>query len=131
VAQKDLELILLRQWASHLNMPIFLVDRDGRLIYYNEPAETLLGRRFEEAGEMWVADLSSLFETTAEDGSPIASEDLPLGIAMAQRRPAYRRIRFRALDGIQRNVEITALPLEGQGGYWLGSVAIFWEVHEG
>jgi hypothetical protein len=44
---------------------------------------------------------------------------------------SHRRIRFKALDGVQRIVEITALPLEGQGGYWLGSVAIFWEAHEG
>jgi PAS domain S-box-containing protein len=129
MAQKEVELILLRQWASHLNMPIFLVDRDGNLLYYNEPAEVLLGRRFDEAGEMSVFDHSSLFETTAEDGSPIASEDMPLGIAMTQRRPAFQRIRFKALDGTQRLVEITAFPLEGQGGHWLGSVAIFWEAH--
>jgi ribonuclease BN (tRNA processing enzyme) len=77
MAQKEVELILLRQWASHLNMPIFLVDREGMLLYYNEPAEVLLGRSFDEAGEMPAADLSSLFETTDEDGSPIQSSDLP------------------------------------------------------
>ena len=129
MVQKELELILMRQCASHLGMPIFLVDRDGRLIYYNEPAEVLLGRPFDDAGEMFVTDLASLFDTSDEDGRPIPSDQLPLGIAMIQRRPDFKRIRFKALDGVERLVEIAALPLEGQGGYWLGSVAIFWEAH--
>ncbi len=131
MAQKDVELILMRQCASHLSMAIFLVDRDGRLIYYNEPAEVILGRRFDDAGEMFVADLADLFETHDEAGQPIASGELPLGIAMTQRRPAFKRIRFTALDGAQRLIEVTALPLEGEGGLWLGSVAFFWEAHTG
>ena len=31
-------------------MPIFLVDTEGNLLYYNEPAEAILGRRFSETG---------------------------------------------------------------------------------
>ncbi|HET8944352.1 MAG TPA: PAS domain-containing protein [Dehalococcoidia bacterium] len=129
MSQKDVELILMRQCASHLSMAIFLVDRDGRLIYYNEPAEAILGRSFDDAGEMMVADLAELFETHDEDGQPIPSDQLPLGIAMTQRRPAFRRIQFTALDGAQRLIEVTALPLEGEGGLWLGSAAFFWEAH--
>lgn len=130
MAQNELELILLRQWSSHLTMPIFLADREGNLLYYNEPAELLLGRTFDEAGAMPLSELSTIFETTAEDGSPIPSSELPLGIALTERRPAYRRVRVKALDGVQRLIEITAFPLEGQGGHWLGAVAIFWEAHE-
>jgi PAS domain-containing protein len=130
MAQNELELILLRQWASHLTMPIFLADREGNLLYYNEPAELLLGRTFDDAGAMPLSELATIFETTAEDGSPMPSSELPLGIALTQRRPAYRRVRVKALDGVQRLIEITAFPLEGQGGHWLGAVAIFWEAHE-
>ena len=50
-----IELILMRQLASHLRVPIFLVDGQGTLLFYNEPAEALLGRRFDEAGEMKMA----------------------------------------------------------------------------
>ena len=130
MAQNELELILLRQWASHLTMPIFLADREGNLLYYTEPAELLLGRSFDEAGAMPVAELATLFETADEDGAPMPTAELPLGIALTQRRPAYRRVRLKALDGVQRLIEITAFPLEGQGGHWLGAVAIFWEAHE-
>ena len=40
----EIELILFRQLAIHLLTPIFLVDERGALIFYNEPAEKLLGR---------------------------------------------------------------------------------------
>ena len=52
MSQKPIELILMRQLASTLAMPIFLVDADGTLAFYNEPAERVLGMRFEETGEM-------------------------------------------------------------------------------
>ena len=52
MAQKPIELILMRQLASSLVMPIFLVDTSGTLVYYNEPAEQILGVRFDEIGEM-------------------------------------------------------------------------------
>ena len=35
----DVEIILMRQFASYLALPIFVVDPKGDLIYFNEPAE--------------------------------------------------------------------------------------------
>ncbi|MBW2374226.1 MAG: PAS domain-containing protein, partial [Deltaproteobacteria bacterium] len=40
----DVELILLRQLASQLAMPIIVVDPRGDLLYFNEAAEAILGR---------------------------------------------------------------------------------------
>jgi hypothetical protein len=34
-SQKEIELILARQLASYLVMPIFIVDLQGNIIYYN------------------------------------------------------------------------------------------------
>jgi PAS domain-containing protein len=127
VAQ-DIELILLRQWASYLTMPIFLCDREGHLLFYNEAAEPLLGRRYDEAGEMPVSELANIFETKREDGSPLNAEDLPLGQALRDMRPAHDRIRMKGLDNVWRTIEITAFPIEGQGERHLGAVALFWEV---
>ena len=78
MAQKAVELILMRQLASYLAVPIFLVDPEGNLLYYNEPAERLLGRRYDETGEMPLAEWSTVFTPTAEDGSPLRPEELPL-----------------------------------------------------
>jgi hypothetical protein len=33
-------------------------------------------------------------------------------------------------DGVWRKIEVTAFPVEGQGGRHLGAVAIFWEAHD-
>jgi PAS domain-containing protein len=126
--QQPIELILTRQWASYLAVPVWVMGENGDLLYYNESAEAVLGRRFEEAGEMPGAELASIFQTTSEDGSPLKSEELPINIALLERRPAHSRLRLRGLDGFWRLVDVAAFPLEGQGGRQLGAVAIFWEV---
>ena len=126
--QRPIELILTRQLASYLAMPIFVVDTSGNLVFYNEPAEAVLGRRYEESGEMPLEEWSTVFSQTADDGSPIPRDSLPLVIALKKRRAAHRSLRIRGLDGVRRRIEVTAFPLEGQGGRQLGAVAILWEV---
>ena len=127
MAQKAVELILMRQLASCLAVPVFLVDPEGTLLYYNEPAERLLGRRYDETGEMPVVEWSTVFTPTTEDGSPLPPGEVPLAVALRTWRPAHRAIVIRGLDGVARRIAVTALPLEGQGGHRLGAVAIFWE----
>lgn len=129
-SQKEIELILARQLASYLVMPIFIVDPPGNLIYYNEPAEGILGRRFDETGEMPVEEWSTLFKPTDEIGRPLAPESLPLVIVLTQHRPAHREMWIQGLDGVRRRIEVTAFPIDGQGGRRLGAIAVFWEVRE-
>jgi PAS domain-containing protein len=126
--QQPIELILTRHWASYLAVPVWVVGENGDLLYYNEPAETVLGRRFDEAGEMPGPELASIFQTTSEDGSPISSDSLPINVALLERRPSHRRLRLRGLDGFWRLVDASAFPIVGHGGRQLGAVAIFWEV---
>ena len=128
MTQKDLELILLRQWAAHIQTPIWIAGVEGELLFYNEPAEQLLRRRFDEAGEMPLDQLAELFNTATEEGKPVASGDLPLGIALAQRRPAQGRIRVTALDGATRLIDVTAVPIIAQGDRHLGAIVFFMEV---
>lgn len=126
-SQKEIELILARQLASHLAMSIFIVDPPGNLVYYNEPAEAILGRRFEETGEMPIEEWSTIFKPTDENGNPLAPESLPLVIALTQHRPAHRGMWILGLDGVRRLIEVTAFPLDGQAERYLGALAIFWE----
>ena len=126
MSQKPIEVILMRQLASYLSIPTFVVDAEGTLLFYNEPAELLLGRRFDEAGEMGLEVWSTTFLPTDEDGSPLPPEALPLTIALRERRPTHRTIGFTGLDGVSKHIELTAFPLEGQGGRHLGAVAMFW-----
>ena len=127
--QKPVELILLRQLASHLSIPMFVIDAEGTLLFYNEPAEGMLGRRFDEAGEMRLDAWSTIFLPTDENGGRIPPEGLPLVIALRERRPVHRVIGITGLDGARKMIEITAFPLEGLGGRHLGAVAAFWDTH--
>ena len=131
MAQQEIELILLRELASCLVTPVFVVAPDGDLLYYNEPAEALLGRRYEESGEMPVAEWSTVFTPTEADGTPIPPERLPLVIALEQKRPAHLVFWITGLDGIRRKLEVAALPIRGQFDRNLGAAAIFWELEDG
>jgi PAS domain-containing protein len=122
-----IELILMRQLATYLGVPIFIVGADEQLLYYNEAAEMLLGRPYGDAGQMSLQDLTAIFQVVDAKGAPLAWDEQPLAIALRNNRPAHTRIRFHALDGVMRDVEVTAFPLEGQGGRRLGAAAIFWE----
>ncbi len=128
MVQREIELILTRQLASYLAMPIFLVDLDGTLIYFNEPAEVVLGRRYEETGDLPLGDWAAAFAPADESGRPMPVENLPLTIAVRDRRPAHGSLWITGLDGIARQISVTAIPLVGQGDRNLGSLAIFWEV---
>lgn len=121
-----IELVLMRQLAGYLAMPIFVVDPEGNLLFYNEPAEALMGLRFDEAGPMPAAEWSTMFSQRDEDGAPIPPEDLPLMIALRQHHPAHRTFWITGRDGVPRRLGLTAFPLEGAGGRHLGAVAIFW-----
>ena len=125
---KDVEVILARHLASCLAMPIFIVDPEGNLVFYNEPAEPILGRRFEESGEMPASEWSTVFAPTDAAGAAIAPEALPLMIALLDRRPAYLTFRILGLDGVSRHISSTAFPLIGQGARLLGAIALLWEM---
>lgn len=132
MAQKAVEIILMRQLASYLAMPIMLFDPDGNLLFYNEPMEAIIGQRFDETGEMTLDERYALFEMTDDDGSPLVREERPLVIALEKQRAAHRTVWLKKKpDGVRRRVEVTAFPLEGQGGRHLGAVVISWEAHEG
>jgi PAS domain-containing protein len=131
MVQKDIELILMRQLASCLGVAIFIVDPDGSLVFFNEPAEMLLGRRFEETGEMPSGELSSLFSPEDGRGMPLPSEDMPITVALRDRRPVIGRFSITSLDSVRRQVEVTAIPLIGQARRNLGAIAIIRETRVG
>lgn len=125
--QQHVELILMKQVASYLSMPVFLVDPEGTLLYFNEPAEAILGQRFEESGEMPVDEWGTAFQPTDADGNPLPLDELPLVQATVERRPAHGTFWIQGKDGVSRHLAVTAFPVIGQSGEELGSVALFWE----
>ena len=125
---KAIQIILARQLASCVAMPILLVDAEGTLIFYNEPAETILNQRFEETGEIPADEWNALVSVTDEDRNPVAPDARPMRAALLERRPVSRAIWTRSRDSPWRHVQVTAFPLVGEGGQLLGAISIFWEI---
>jgi PAS domain-containing protein len=127
MSQKEIEVILTRQLASYLAMPIFIVDPRGTLVFYNEPAEAILGCRFDETGSLSLDEWSQLFKPADAQGVPLLSGERPVLIAVRERRPSHRDFWICGVDNVLRHIEVTAFPLIGQADRYLGAVAIFWE----
>jgi PAS domain-containing protein len=127
ILQQEVEVILARHFAECLAMPVFIVDPNGNLLFYNEPAEIILGQRFEETGAMPADEWGTVFSPLDDDGSPLALDHLPLMIALEKKRPAHRYMLIKGLNGIPRRIGVTAFPIIGQANRFLGAIAIFWE----
>ena len=125
--QKSLVLILAREFASQLAMPMFIVDGRGDLVFWNESAETILGQTFAEAGEMSAEELTETFQIENLAGEWLNKERRAVGKAVLEQQPTHATHRIRGLDGVWHTVEVTAFPLLTGGDEMGGAVAIFWE----
>jgi PAS domain-containing protein len=110
---------------SALSTPAFLVDEGGLLVFYNEAAGMLLGKRFEELGTVGPQEWGSLFGPFDEAGEPIPYDDLPLVRAVRAGRPAHAEMTVRSTDGTQHDVEVSAFPIQTAHGSQ-GAIAVFW-----
>ena len=125
MTQRPLELILARNLMSALSTPAFLVDEGGVLVFYNEAAGALLGKRYEELGTVGPEEWGSLFGPFDEGGKPIPYEDLPLVVAVRNGRPAHADFEIRSADGAHHTVEVSAFPILTAHGSQ-GAIAVFW-----
>ena len=129
--QKSLLLILAREFSSQLAMPTFIVDGEGNLVFYNEAAESILGRSFAEVGQLGAEELVRTIDIANLEGEVLEPRDRAIGIALFERRPTHATRRLRAMDGVWHTVEVTAFPLMTGPDEVGGVVAIFWESGEG
>ena len=125
-----IEIILNRQLADCLDIPVFITDTSGNLLFYNEPAEDVLGKRYEDTGEMPVEQWSTVFKTKDENDAPLPPEELPLVKTLRDRLPYHKTFRIESLQGKVEKISVTSYPIIGRGGRFLGAVAIFWRTPE-
>jgi PAS domain-containing protein len=125
--QRNLILILARQFAAQLATAVFLVDAEGTVIYYNEAAELLLGQRFIEGRGMTSGEWSTAFAPRHESGERMPLEQLPIGVAIVEREPAHGAVTIRGADGVDRRIEATSFPLFAHTEDLVGGITFFWE----
>jgi PAS domain-containing protein len=129
MAQQPVELILVRHLASRLAVPVFVVDPSGDLVYFNEPAERVLGRRYDAIRFMPFEEWTTAFVPAAA-GRTLAVEELPLVVALRKAIPAHSRFDIISGDRVRRTIEVTAFPIIAPTERLLGAVAMFWETDE-
>jgi PAS domain-containing protein len=126
--QKSLALIRAREVAANLALPMVVLDPEGGIVFYNRAAEAILGDTFENAGELTSEQWAAAFSPETADGTPIAMHELPAGVALLERRAHHLRLCYTGLDGVRREVAVTAFPLMGREDELFGAVAIFWHL---
>lgn len=129
-SQRPIELILGRNFLASISTPAFLVDAEGVIVFYNEAAGALLGRRFEEAGNLPASEWLATFGPFGADGEPMPFEELPLTRATRHNRAAHARFRIRSVQGEEHQIEASAFPIVGADGF-SGAIAVFWPQEEG
>ena len=124
-AQRPLELILARNLLSSLSTAAFLVDEEGVVVFYNEAAAELLGRRFEECGPMTAEEWSSAHGPFSDDGRPIPFAELDLTRGLMRGRPGHSCFHIRSSEGADHLIETAAMPIVSTGGR-RGAMVFFW-----
>ena len=126
VEQAPVELILARQLASRLAVPVLVVDARGDTLFFNEPAELIFGRSFDEIDALPFEERTAILAPRLPDGRPMPVHGLPGMVAMRDRRPAHATFHMSGFDGVLRAVAATAIPLESAGGHVLGAFVVMW-----
>ncbi len=127
--QRNLVLILARDLADKLASAVFVVDEEGTLVYFNEAAAEILGKTFGEVGMLREEEWSKAFLPMEFDGRELNADQLPLVVARRERRPSHRAFRIKNMEGQERAIAVTALPLFARKDEFVGAAGIFWE-HE-
>ena len=124
-AQRPLELILARNLLTSLATPAMLVNQPGDIVFFNEAAGTLLGRRFEECGTMSAQEWVEIHGPFDSEGKPIPVERQPLTRALRANRPGHARHRIRSCSGAEHDIEVSGLPIIGSD-HFEGAMVFFW-----
>ena len=128
-AQKPLELILARNLLSSLSTPAMLVNRPGDVVFYNDAAGSLLGRRFEETGPMSAQHWLDQFGPFNDQGKPVPIDEQPLTRALRANLAGHAVHRIRVANGTEHEIAVTGLPIIGSDRFQ-GAMVFFWVVGE-
>lgn len=127
VEQQPIELILARSLLDSLSTPGYLIDLEGTIVYYNDAVSRVAGMRFEETGPIPAEEWGPAFGPLDEEGRRIPFDEHPLVKEIREGRAGHHVERFRAADGSDYTVDVSAIPLLGASGFE-GALVFFWPV---
>ena len=125
MTSQAVELILARNLVSAVELAAFIVAPDGVVVFFNDTAGEVIGRRFEEVGPLDREEWNSQFGPFDEFGQLMPTDSLPLSRALREGLPANGRFQVRLKGEELVEVEVAALPLVTAHGFQ-GAMVVFW-----
>lgn len=125
MAYQEIEIILSRQLAEYLSVPVFIVDPEGNLIFYNAPAEMILGKKFGDTGPMTVNEWSQMFFPEYDDGRPFPPEELPLIKTLKEKNLFHGQFWISNLNHVRHQISVSSFPIVSSSNRFLGGMAVF------
>jgi PAS domain-containing protein len=130
MAGHAIEIILSRQLADKLNVPVLIADLEGNLLFYNPPAEELLGMRFKDTGVLPMEMLFKSTYPTDDHGNPIPTEEDPLVISLTHHVAAQKAFWIKSFDGNKVKISATVIPIVGRAQEFVGAIGMFWDIEK-
>ena len=128
VDHQPLLLIQARNLITNLALPAILVDPDGRLLFFNDAAAVVLGRRFEEVGRLAQEEWAREIGPFDDAGKPLAVDHQPLAMALREGHPA-QGVSGCAGTRERSRKSRSALPLL-EPDFYEGALVVFWPVED-
>lgn len=104
---------------SKLPIALYTCDKDGYILFFNEAAVDLWGRKPVAGKELWCGS----WEIYRPDGSPLPLDECPMAIALKEGRTVHgQEIVIRRPDGSKRHVMPSPQPVFDEAGKLAGAV---------
>jgi PAS domain-containing protein len=124
---KSLVLIRAKHLAESVTTPMFLIDNEGNMIFFNEAAEAKVGRPFADVGQIPVTEWQEQFRVRGLDDTPFPLEAMPGWMQLQKERSGVGHVLFTSFDGRDLYIAVCALPLFSGPDQFEGALVLFWE----
>ena len=102
------------------------MNEGGRLVFFNDAAEGLFGRPFAGVGEVPIDEFTASLKPRTRDSEPLPAERRPARIALDERRAVHEKFMITSVDGVDREISVTGVPLFAHADEFVGVMTIFW-----
>lgn len=125
---RPLELVMARQWVALLTSPVLLFDATGSLAFFNEAAQVIMGRSFNECGALKPAEWHAMFRIEDASGTLVPQGQSALDEALTADGARQLTLLLRGLDGQRRQVGLATFPIRGLDRSKVGVMALLEQV---
>jgi PAS domain S-box-containing protein len=113
------------EWLRYIPGAVYMTDTEGVIVFYNEAAAKLWGRRPDPGIDRW----SGAYKTYGMDGSPLLPAASPMAIAIKESRQlAGQELILERPDGSRRMILTQPKPMFDMEGKVAGAVNILVDV---